>query len=766
MFKRVFTALVLAAHLLPGVSMAQEYAIGEVVIEGNRRVDRSAIRSVISAEAGQTLSAEDIDRDIRAIYRLGRFEDVSAEIEERDGAGVLIFRLTERPLVRKVEYSGNDEFSTERLRELVSIRTPDIYDPREVAKSIEAIEKAYAEDGFYAAEVDSRVDIDDRYEATVTFDIKEGDKVLIRDIRFEGNTVFTDRQLKKFMETKERWFLSWLTGRGTYKQEVLENDLEIIADQYFNDGYVQVKVKQPLVTLSEDRQSMELLIEIEEGEQFQVGEVDVQGDLIKSKDDLLAMVKLKQGDIFSRKQLREDVFTLNDLYADQGYAYVNVSPLTHLDPQQKRINLTFDIEQGIQVVIDRIQISGNTKTRDKVIRREMKLLEGDLFSATRMKESRRRVNNLGFFEEVTVTTAKGTDESRMNVDVNVKERPTGTFSVGFGYSSVDGIIGQGSVSQENFLGRALKLNLAGSFGGKSTTYQVGLLDPYFLDRNLALGFDVFKTEREYADFSKESTGGNLKLGFPLTDNVRTFFVYRYEEKEIFDVDPNASLLIREQVGSSVISSLTASLTRNTTDYRLDPTMGSVSEASIEFAGLGGTEKFAKYNLDHRHFFPWKWGTVFSAHGRIGYIQEVGGEDIPLDERFWLGGINTLRGFETREVGPRVQRTITQIDPDTGKLVTVPVDEFEFIGGEKQAYFNFEYVFPLLKDMGLKGLLFFDAGNAWREDENYFSNMRYSVGGGIRWFSPMGPLRLEWGYNLDPEEHEKPSRFEFSIGQFF
>ncbi|WP_027714475.1 outer membrane protein assembly factor BamA [Desulfuromonas sp. TF] len=766
MYKRVFTALIVAMHLLPGISMAQEYAIGEVVIEGNRRVERSAIRSVISIEAGQTVSDEDIDRDIRAIYKLGRFEDVSAEFEKSDGAGTLIFRLTEYPLIRNIEYSGNDELSTEKLRELVTIRTPEIYSPREVAKSSEAIKKAYIEEGFHAVEISSKIDINDLHEATLTFDVKEGDKVLIRDIRFEGNTVFTDRQLKKVIETKERWFLSWLTGRGTYKQEVLENDLEIIADQYYNDGYVQVKVKQPLVTLREDKQSMDLLIEIEEGEQFQIGEMDVQGDLIRSKEDLLKLVKLTEGDIFNRKQLREDVFTLNDLYADQGYAYVNVSPLTRLDVQQKRINVTFDIEQGIQVVIGRVQISGNTKTRDKVIRREMKLVEGELFSASKVKESRRRINNLGFFEEVNVTTGKGTDEAHMDLDVNVKERPTGTFSVGFGYSSVDGIIGQGSVSQENFLGRALKLNLAGSFGGRSTTYQLGVLDPYFLDKDLALGFDVFKTEREYVDFSKKAVGANIKLGIPLTYDLRTFFLYRYEEKEIFDVDANASFLIRDQVGTSTISSITASLTRNTTDYRLDPSMGSVSEASIEFAGLGGTEKFAKYNIDHRHFFPWKWGTVFSAHGRLGYIQEVGGEDIPLDERFWLGGINTIRGFETREVGPKVRRTTEQIDPVTGKTVTVPTDEFEFIGGEKQAYFNFEYTFPLLKDMGLKGLLFFDAGNAWRKDEDYFSNMRYSVGGGIRWFSPMGPLRLEWGYNLDPEETEKPSQFEFSIGKFF
>jgi outer membrane protein insertion porin family len=750
--------------LLPGVVLAQTFQVGEVAIEGNRRVDLSAVRSALSVKAGQEISVEDIDRDIRAIYKLGRFADVAAEIEERAGVKVLVFRLTERPLVRAVEYAGNKEFSTERLSGLVTLKTPDIYDPRKIENNLSAIRKAYLEEGFYAVEVASKVAISDDYEATVTFDIKEGDKVLIRRIRFDGNSVFTDAQLKKVMETKERWFLTWLTGRGTYKEEVLQNDLEIIADQYYNKGYVQVKVRQPLITISDNKEDMDVLIEIREGEQFRVGELDVQGDLLKSKEEILALVKHKSGDIFSRQRLRQDISIINDLYADLGYAYVNVSPLTQIDAENRLLNILFEIEQGVQVHIDRIQIAGNTRTRDKVIRREMKLVEGDLYSATKMKESRRRINNLGFFEEVNVATGKGPDEAHMNVDVDVKERPTGTFSLGIGYSSVDGPIGQGSVSQENFLGRAQKLNLAASLGGKSTTYQLGLTEPYFLDKNLTLGFDLYRTEREYVDFSKKTFGGDVKLGFPLTDNTRTFFLYRYEEKEIFDVDSDASALIRDQEGESTLSSLTGTLTRNTTDNYLDPTKGSVSLLSAEFAGLGGTEKFAKYIADQRFFLPYKWESVFSLHGQIGYIQSVGGEEIPIDERFYLGGINTIRGFKSRQVGPRV-RVARQLVDAAGNP-TGASDDFEFIGGDKQAYFNLEYTFPLLKDMGLKGVLFFDTGNAWSEDENYFSEMRYSVGGGIRWFSPMGPLRLEWGYNLKPREGENRSEFEFSIGRAF
>ncbi len=756
-------AALIAFLVVSAVAFGQEYQVDEVLVEGTRRVEQSAVEAVLTAKAGQSLSRADIDRDIRAIFALGRFQDVVAEVSDRDGVTVLAYRLTERPLVRKVVFTGNDEFKEDKLRELSTLKTPNLFNPNAVDESIEAIKKAYLAEGFYAVAVTSEVDIDEENEASIAFTIDEGEKVLVRHISFEGNTVFSEKQLRKAIETKEKWFLSWLTGRGTYQEEVIQNDLEIVADQYYNEGYVQVKVRQPLVALSEDKKYLDLLIEIEEGAQFTVGELDAQGDLLKSKDEILSLVKLQAGDVFSRKKLRESVFAVNDMYADQGYAYVNVSPLTNLDPSEQRINLTIDIEQGVQVVIDRVIIGGNTKTRDKVIRREMQMVEGDLYSATGIKKSRRKINNLGFFEEVNVTTAKGSDESHMDVHVDVKERPTGTFSLGFGYSSVDKFIGQGSVSQDNFLGRALKLNLAASFGGSSTTYQVGIFDPYFLDKNLGLGFDIYNTEREWSDFSKKTTGGDIKLGFPVAENTRGFLMYKYEDKEIFDVDEDASRLIRDQEGTSTLSSLFASLTKNTTDYRLDPSRGYVAEGSVEFAGLGGTEKFVKTVLDYRHFWPFKWGTVFTAHGQVGHIQEIGGEEIPIDERFFLGGINSLRGFNSREVGPRV-RQVTEVAGSDGEIVED--EDFEFIGGDKEAYFNLEYIFPLVKDLNLKGLVFFDTGNAWGEDEEFFDEMRYSAGGGIRWFSPMGPLRLEWGYNLDAKEDEDKSKFEFSIGKFF
>ncbi len=746
MFCRGFIALLLL--LIPVLSMAEAFRIGEVEVEGNDRVETSSIQAVVSVRPGEAVDAAKIDRDVREIFRLGRFEDVSARVEDRNGVRVLVYHVAERALVRRVAFSGNEEFTTTKLRGLISISPPEIHSPAKVEKSVKALKSFYHQEGYYAVDVEASLEVDSRHEATLTFAVSEGDKVLVNSIEFEGNEVVDSKVLHKAMATKKRWLFSWLTGRGTYREDELKVDLERIADEYYNRGYIRVRVKEPKVTLTDDRKYMDVVIAIEEGDQYRVGDIDIEGDLLKKQEELLGLVKMKTGDVFSRKVLRESILALNDEYADQGYAYVNVSPLTRVDPESLSVGVVFDVEQGVQVSIDRIQISGNTKTRDKVIRRQMKIVEGDLYSASKLKESRRRVNNLGFFEEVNVTTARGKDDSEMELNVEVKERPTGTFSLGAGYSSVDGIVAQGSIAQDNFLGYGWKLNLAGSFGGRSTTYQVGLYDPYFLDTDYSLGFDIYRTRREWTDFTQKTTGGAIKFGMPINEDTRANFVYRYEQKEILDVDATATKTLRDQEGNHTTSSIYAAINRNTTDYHLDPSSGYVSEASIEYAGLGGTEKFAKYILDYRHFFPFKWGTVFSVHGQMGYLMKVSSEEIPVDERFYLGGINSMRGFKSREVGP------------------YDVDNDEYTGGDKSAYMNLEYVFPLLKDMGLKGVVFFDAGNAWDENEEYFSTVRYSAGGGIRWLSPMGPLRLEYGYNLDPEDYESDSQFEFSIGKFY
>ncbi|MBN2429329.1 MAG: outer membrane protein assembly factor BamA [Deltaproteobacteria bacterium] len=746
----VFTYTFIGILLFFGTlsAWAETYNIGDVQVEGNSRVETSTINAILRVKPGDSVSIEDIDQDIQAIFKLGRFKNVEADLSSKGGIQILTYRVEERPLVRQINFTGNKEIPLETLQSALTFKAPDIYDPVKVKDSLEAVRMRYQAAGYYAAEITSDVHVNDKLEAFVTFKIKEGEIIRIKKISFTGNTVFSDRKLRKVMETKEKWFLSWVFDSGTYNKEIAAFDRERIADQYFNEGYIDIKVSEPKVALSDDREFILLIYDIVEGDQYRTGRVDIQGDMIADKEEILSKVVLEEGDVFSRKKVRESVTAVNDYYADRGYAYVNVTPRTPTNRTNKTVGFLINVQKGVKVAIERIGIRGNTKTRDKVIRREITIAEGDTFNASALKESKRRIHNLGYFEEVSLATSKGSDPSLMNLDIDVKEQPSGAFSFGFGYSSVDNFILQGSLMQTNFLGLGLKSTFAAAIGGSSNTFRIALLDPYFLDTRFSVGFDLFKTEREYNAFTLDSTGGDLKFGFPLDFfDLRSFLVYRFEKKEISDVDDDASFYIREQAGTSTLSAVTASLTRDTLDYRLDPSKGSISTASVEYAGLGGTENFLKYRVNSRHYFPLFWGTVFSINGEIGYLQKTTDEQLPIDEKFFLGGLNSLRGFAVREVGPR--------DPVT----------CDFYGGTKEAFFNFDFIFPLIKDIGMKGVVFFDTGNAW-EEEDYFSKMRYSVGAGIRWASPMGPLRIEWGFNLDPEEYESNSEIDFSIGRMF
>jgi outer membrane protein insertion porin family len=516
-----------------------------------------------------------------------------------------------------------------------------------------------------------------------------------------------------------------------------------------------------------------VFISITEGDQYRVGNIDFQGELEVEKEELFKKIKLKSGDIFNRSVFRNDIFTLTDFYGDKGYAFANISPMTRINQANKTVDVTYNVEKGQKVYIDRITIAGNNTTRDKVARRELRLVEGDLYSGTGLKVSKQRLNNLGFFEEVNIATAKGTADNKLNVNVDVKEKATGTFTIGAGYSSMDGVIGQGSVQESNFLGLGLKANASAAVGGKSQTYNFGLTDPYFLDSKWTVGGDVYRAERDYIDFTRRVTGGDVKAGYPLSDVLSTFWIYRYEQKEIFD-ESSAYLTLKNQGlttdQSGITSAITASLSRNTTDYRLDPSSGTVSSLSVEFAGLGGDTRFVRYQGETAVFYPVKWGSVFSLHGEMGYLQRIG-QDISIDEKYYLGGINTLRGYDARSVCP-TKTVLTPIgtvfDESTGQAVQGYSDTRVYLGGNKEVVFNAELTVPLLKDVGLKGVGFFDAGNAYGEGEHLFTRFLTSYGGGIRWLSPIGPLRLEYGIPLNPREgiDNSGGKLEFSIGGFF
>ncbi|NVN98237.1 MAG: outer membrane protein assembly factor BamA [Geobacteraceae bacterium] len=765
LLSRIFLILISLFGIYTSASAAQD-SIAEVLISGNRRIESPAIMTAVKLKSGDKFFEEKIDGDIKSIYALGFFTDVKADKSISDKGIAITYIVTEKPVVREILFEGNKALNNDKLKDAMEIKPNAIFSQKDLMKSIAKIKKLYTDEGYSQAEVEPVKLNTSSFEMKLTLKISEGSKILIREIVFDGNRAFDSSKLKGLMETKQDWWLAWLTGAGVYKDDVLKNDLLLIAEHYMNNGYINFKSAEPKVQMTSDKKALLVTIVLNEGEKFTTGQLDFKGDLVENKDELAKRLKMKNGDVFSRSALRQEIATLTDAYADKGYAFANVNPLTSVNNEKKIIDIVFDFEKGEKVYIEKINIAGNVKTRDKVLRREIRVDEGALYSATDIKKSKQNLMNLGFFEEATIATSKGKSDNKLNLDVNVKEKPTGTFSIGGGYSSLDGFVAQGSVQQSNLFGYGLKSNVSVSLGGKSSTYSLGVTDPHFLDTNWSLGGDLYRTQRKYVDYDKKATGGDIKAGYQLSDAVGTFFMYKYEKIEI----SNESFALTETkrlypqlalTNDSATSSITASISRNTTDYRIDPSSGMTNSLSVEFAGLGGTNKFLRTIAQSSYFVPITWGSVFMVHGTFGNIMEAGAK-VPIDEKFYLGGIGTLRGYGGRTVSPYVM--VPQYDPI---ILNKTGEQRAFLGGDTEAILNAEITIPLLKEAGVKGVLFYDIGNADDGIGNVFSRLYASYGLGIRWFSPIGPLRLEYGFPLNKRPGiDKNGKLEFSIGSFF
>lgn len=743
------------------LAYAEGEKLVEIRIQGNNRIESAAILNVIKVHAGDLLYNDKTDADIRAIYKLGHFQDVQALKEESDKGVVLVYSVQEKAIVRDITFEGNKELTTDKLKEALEFRVNSVFSTKDLAKSVAKVKKMYADEGYYLAEVQTEVKNKSQSELTVKLTVIEGAKILITTITFDGNKAFEASKLRGIMETKQRWYLSWLTGAGTYKDEVLKNDALLLSDFYLNNGYVNIKVGEPVVKLNESKTALAVTVGITEGDQYRIGAIGFKGELLDPAADLRKKLKSEPGEVFSRALLRTDIGTLTDVYGDKGYAFATINPQTKLDSEKKTIDVTFDAEKGELVYIERINVAGNPKTRDKVIRREMRVTETGLYSSTGLKRSKQNLMNLGFFEEANVATAKGSASNKLNVNVDVKEKPTGTFSIGGGYSSLDGFIGQGSIQQANFLGLGLKANLSASIGGSSQTYALGLTDPYFLDTKWTLGGDIYRSERDYTDYYRRLVGGDIKGGYPINDNLSTFVMYKYEIKDLYDPSTEYKTLHDADtygtypLGTTTTSSLYSSITHNSTDYRLDPSTGMINTFSVEYAGLGGDNKYARFITDNTYFYQIYKRLIASTKLTLGYIREAG-EPIPIDEKFYLGGIYSLRGYRSRTVSPTFPS-----NPVLGQ-------EIVYLGANKEVIGNVEVTFPLLAEVGLKGVLFFDYGNSFNDKSKVFDTMLMSYGWGIRWASPIGPLRLEYGIPINPRDvvDSTSGRLEFSIGTMF
>lgn len=737
-------------------------SITGIRFEGLLRIDQTSAVRRIKSRPGDHLDLDRVSEDIRALYTMGAFTDITARVQDSTGGILLVFDIKERPAVDKILIEGNDEVDDEDLEKKVFVKTAQILDMRRVEQSADAIRSHYVDEGFFLAEVDWRLEEKPQNLVDLVFVIREHAKVKVQNIEFSGNEHIKASEIKKIMQTREGSLMSFLTGEGTFAREAFEIDLQRIVFFYNTRGYAEVRVEDPVVMLSRDRRFINISVRIEEGEQYTVDKVDVGGDMLFPHDEILAKVSLKSGEIFNAEKVQADITTLSHLYKDQGYAFATVQPDTRLDREKRLISFTYNLQKGDLANFGHIDIVGNAGTRDWTIRREMKVFEGDIYNETRLRESEARIRRLGFFENVVITPRPGVREGEVDVTVDVKERQTGSFSVGAGFSSMENFLFQAQISKQNFLGRGQTLRLEAMLSSLRKHFSFTFDDPYFMDSNWTFGLTLRNLDYSQYTFTQVTRGLQLTVGHRFFDDFTLAVDYRLDWIDVgiggirgFGDVPVANLDI-----SGITSSLSLIAGFDNRDDRMFPTKGNVSSISLEWSGseIGSDFDYIRLQLRTRQYFPIFWGIIGKVALNYGYIFSPKDQDIPIFERFQVGGIYTVRGFERASLGPTIPVGSAR-DPSA---YPVPFT----IGGAQQLIMTVEAEFPIFQQLGVRGVVFFDAGNAF--DDNELPNpleLRPAAGFGIRWWSPIGPLRFEWGFPIQPLAGEPSVVFEFNIGTF-
>jgi outer membrane protein insertion porin family len=733
------------AQQAPPTAPAPIPTVRDIVVEGNRRIQSPAVLNRVQTKIGDPLAPVALRDDVRSIFGLGFFDDVQVRTEEFEGGVRVIFVVVERPLLREVSFEGNAELKTEELREKAAIRVGVLYNPVEIQKAEEAIRQKYEDEGFFGVQITPRTERTPEGDLRVVFRIEEGPKLHIDRIVIEGNSGLTARQIKDAMSTKERIY--WIFPFSTVQRRVFDDDVDRILQLYSDHGYIQARVESTEIVPDLARKKVTLRVRVVEGPQFRTGTITITGNELLSTEEIRKLVQLKEGGVFSRGALRNSVRAIVDRYSELGRARAEVDPRTVNDLANLKVDVTVPIVEGGPVYVERINIAGNTKSSEKVLRRELRVSEGELFTFQKLVRSRQRLFNLGYFDEVTVNTEQGSTPDKIIVNIDVKERATGIFSIGAGYSSLDSLFATLDVSQRNLFGRGQEVFLRFRIGAQSRLGLVGFTEPYLFDIPLRAGFDIYDREREYDDFTEERLGGDLRASYPLTEFMTLASVYRLEEVTISSISSTASQDLKEQEGTRLNSVIEFVLSRDTRDNIFEPTRGSRNSVEFQFAGLGGDTQFYKVVAESSWFIPLPvFNLVWAVRGQAGVVQGWGGQEVPIFERFFLGGATTLRGQRTRSVAPKD-------------------DQGETIGGTSELLFNTELLIPIFARFRLA--LFFDAGNAYGFGTKFDpTDLRYAAGVGVRFFSPLGPMRLDLGYNLDKQPGEKAFQVNFTVGAPF
>ncbi len=729
--------------------------IEAIRVEGTQRIEAATVRSYMRVNPGDPFDPVRLDDSLKNLFATGLFADVRLE---RDG-NTLIVVVSENPIVNRIAFEGNQRIDDDTLAQEIELRPRVVFTRTKVQSDTSRILEIYRRSGRFAATVEPKVIQLEQNRVDLAFEINEGPLTSIRSINFIGNREFSDSTLRDEVTTTEASFWNFFTTSDTYDPDRLTFDRELLRRFYLNEGYADFRVVSVIAELTPDQQDFIVTFTVEEGPRYKFGKIGLETGLRNLDPETLRNeVTTEEGDWYDASSVDKTIEVLTDSVGDLGYAFVDIRPRVQRDRENLTIDIVYDIQEGPKVFVERIDIEGNTRTLDRVIRREFRLVEGDAFNTSKLRRSRQRVQNLGFFKTVTVENEPGSAPDRTVIKVAVEEQSTGDITFGAGFSSSDGPIGNIGIRERNLLGRGQDLRLGFTLAGEATELDFSFTEPYFLDRNLAAGIDLYRTTDDRSDesgYEEERLGGSLRAGFDITDEVRNVVRYTLENRDITDVDGGASLLVRSEKGATLRSGISNELTYDTRDSRFDPREGIISSLRTEIFGLGGDASFIRTSISAGYYYTVYEDYTISVRGSGGTIHGIG-EDTRISDRFFKGG-GSPRGFEYGGIGPRDGNTNDALG---GK---------NFYTGTVEASFPLDLPF----DLDIRGRVFTDFGAAWDIDDNSIpvnlqdsSSPRVTVGTGISWNSPFGPVVVDLGVAVIKEDFDETELFSFSFGTQF
>lgn len=755
----------IASCLAVGDAVAQlaGLKVKTIEIRGNKRIELPAIAGRLTLKAGDPYQPETVREQVKILYDAGFFEDVQVETESVEGGTAVAFVVREKPFITEIVYDGNENLSDDKLKEKTTIKGQSFLDQQQAKESAEKMRLAYQDEGYFNCQVIPVVQTLDEDRKRLTFFIKEGEKTKVKEVIFEGLRSSTKDEIFKLVATREwiPWYglitqlklPSFVSDAGILKRDELANDVERIKEILLNKGYLNAQVGSPTVELTEDKKWFIVTYNVVEGEPFTVSEVGFRGYTVFEEEELREKLKIKSGEIFQRAKIRDEITRITDMYGSKGYAFADVVPNVNPNNEERTASLILSIKEGEMMRIRQINITGNDKTRDNVIRREIRVDEQDVIDTPSLKRSFQRLTNLNFFETVEILPSQ-VETDKVDLNVKVKEKPTGQFSIGGGFSTLDKLVAIADITEGNMGGSGYMGRIRGQLGQQRSMGLITLRNPYMNDSLTSVQLDIYQSMTNYISYFEEKTGGSVTFGRWLSEYVSgslSLVAERLKFKDPQDgLCPDLLPLICRQLGSQTTTGFRTTLFRDTRDYYLDPRSGMRIGGGVDYGTpyLGGSNNFVKYTLDVSKYTPLPLDTRFAVRARYGAIESLGDRPVPLTERFFVGGINTMRGFVFGRAGPVVPNI------------------YSIIGASKELIFNFDYIFTISSEAKLNGVIFFDYGKGFDDNEKVSFNLRKAAGIEGRWISPFGPLRVAYGLNLEPKTGERTGVFEFTIGSLF